>query len=262
MTAITGAMTAETRAMVGRELRALLRQPAYLAITLVQPVVWLLLFGALFHSVAEVPGFGAESYVDFLTPGVVVMCALFSSAWSGMGMHEDIDRGVMDRFLVTPVHRSALVGGRLVHQAAVTAVQSLVIVAIGLLVGAHVPSGMVGVAVLVLASILLACCFAALSNALALVVRNEETIIAASQFVILPLSFMSTIFMPAALLPGWIGAIAEVNPVNWAVVAGRDAISTSPDWAGVSVRLGALLVLAICCAGVATRAFRSYQRSL
>jgi ABC-2 type transport system permease protein len=70
--------------MTMRSVRALLRQPAYVAITLIQPVIWLLLFGALFKSVVRIPGFGTASYITFLTPGVVVMTALFSSGWSGM----------------------------------------------------------------------------------------------------------------------------------------------------------------------------------
>ena len=87
--------------MTQRHSRALLRQPYFLAITLTQPIIWLLLFGALFKSVTEIPGFAAGgSYLDYLMPGVVVMTALFSSGWSGMGIIEDMDRGLMDRFLV------------------------------------------------------------------------------------------------------------------------------------------------------------------
>ena len=70
-----------------RYLRAFLAPARYVAITLVQPMIWLLLFGALFKRVVEIPGFDAADYVDFLTPGVVVMTALFSAGWSGMALH-------------------------------------------------------------------------------------------------------------------------------------------------------------------------------
>jgi len=69
--------------IMGRELRSLLRQPWWIAITLVQPIIWLLLYGALFKKVVEIPGFEATSYIQFLTPGVVVMTALFSAGWAG-----------------------------------------------------------------------------------------------------------------------------------------------------------------------------------
>ena len=104
----------DTLFMTQRHFRNLLRQPAWILISLVQPVVWLLLYGALFRKIVEIPGFGAGSYIDFLTPGIVVMTCLFSAGWSGMDLIEDIDRGVIDRFLVSPASRSSLIAGRLV----------------------------------------------------------------------------------------------------------------------------------------------------
>ena len=74
-------------------------------IALVQPIIWLLLFGALFKAVTEIPGFAGGSYIDFLTPGVVVMLAVSSAGWTGMGFIEDINSGVMDRMLAAPVWR-------------------------------------------------------------------------------------------------------------------------------------------------------------
>src|SRR2546423_1812021 len=124
-----------------RHLRALARQPWYVAITLVQPIIWLLLFGALFGRAVEIPGFGAASYLAFLTPGVIAMTALFTNGWSGMAIIDDLDRGVMDRFLVSPARRGALMAGLVAHQAVVTAIQSAIIVALALLVGAPFARG-------------------------------------------------------------------------------------------------------------------------
>ena len=90
-----------------RYLRALFRQPAWVGITLIQPVIWLLLFGALFKSVAHIPGFHGGWYIEFLTPGLIVMLAMSSAGWSGMAYIEDMQIGVMDRFLVSPIWRGA-----------------------------------------------------------------------------------------------------------------------------------------------------------
>jgi ABC-2 type transport system permease protein len=249
--------------MTVRHVRALLRQPWYVVITLVQPVIWLLLFGALFERMTLIPGFGGGSYIEFLTPGVVVMSALFSNGWSGMGVIEDIDRGVMDRLLVSPVRRSALLNGRLVQQAIITIVQSLIIVGLAWLVGARFAGGFVGVLVLVAAGVLLGAAFASASHALALVVRREESVIAASQFVVLPTTFLSSAYLPPGLAPDWIQAIARYNPVNWALEAGRSALAGGAiDWPLVLSRLGGLLAVAMVCAVLAARAFRSYQRSV
>ena len=110
--------------LTGRYLRQLYRQPAVIGITLTQPVIWLLLFGALFKKVAELPGFGGGSYITYLTPGVVIMTALFSSSWTGMSFIEDMDTGVMDRFLTAPVPRGALIAASLAYQGVTTIVQS------------------------------------------------------------------------------------------------------------------------------------------
>src|SRR5579859_3319960 len=102
------AVVSDTWYMTQRQFMAFLRQPAYLIITLIQPVIWLFLFGALFRKVATIPGFGSGSYLDYLVPGVIVMSAVSSNMWAGMGTLEEIERGTLNRFLITPVRRSAL----------------------------------------------------------------------------------------------------------------------------------------------------------
>jgi ABC-2 type transport system permease protein len=247
--------------MTIRHLRELWRQPWYVAITLVQPLIWLLLFGALFERAVEIPGFGGD-YVDFLTPGIVVMTALFTAGWSGMGVIEDLNRGVMDRFLVSPVSRGSLIAGRLGQLAITIAIQSLVVVGLGLAVGARFPGGLAGVPVLVACSVLLAWAVGALSIGLALVARQEETLIGAVQLVVLPATFLSAGLMKQSLAPGWVQSIARFNPVDWAVDAGREALGTGVDWNLVASRVGLLALLAAVCGWVATRAFHAYQRSV
>ena len=93
--------------MAQRLLRNLLRQPWWVVISLVQPILWLLLYGQLFKRVVELPGFNADSYISFVTPGVVIMSALFAGGWNGMGVIMDMNQGVMDRLLVSPMNRAA-----------------------------------------------------------------------------------------------------------------------------------------------------------
>jgi ABC-2 type transport system permease protein len=255
-------MITESLTMTGRWLRILARQPWWIAITLLQPIIWLLLFGALFERVTDLPGFGADDYVAYLTPGIVVMTALFSGGWNGMGMLEDLRRGTLDRFLVSPVHRLPLIAGPLGQMAIVTIVQSLIIVALALALGASFGGGLVGVAVLVVCALLLALAMAGLSNALALLTRQEETLIGAVQFIVLPATFVATAFMPRELVPGWIADVAQYNPVDWAVTAGREALGADVDWGVVGGRVGLLAVLAALAALGATRAFASYRRSV
>ncbi len=245
-----------------RYLRAFLRQPSYVAFTLVQPVIWLFLFGQLFKRIVEIPGFTGASYIAFLTPGVVVMSALFSTGWSGMGYVVDMERGVMDRFLVSPVRRGALIGGELIYQAGMTLLQSLIILGLGFLAGARFNGGVVSIVVFLVSVMLLGTAFASYSNALALILRTQNAVIGAVNFVVLPLTFVSSTFMPVNLMPQWMQTVARYNPVTWAVEIGRQTLSSSVDWSVVGVRLAALLALTLICAWLSTRAFRSYQRSV
>ncbi len=240
---------------------ALLRQPWFVAITLIQPMIWLLLFGALFSSVVDIPGFAGDNYKTFLAPGIVVMNALFSAGWNGMGMINDLEKGVMDRFLVTPVSRAPLIVGGIAQSALSIVIQSLVVVAVALATGATFPGGPLGVLAMIATAVLLAAAVAGLSQAVALTARKEETLIGFVQFMALPLTFLSGAFMQLSLAPHWIETVARYNPVNWAVGAAREAVAAHPDWGYVLARMGLLLALAAACLWLAVRAFRAYQRS-
>ncbi len=247
-----------------RALRTLARQPAYAAMTIIQPVIWLLLFGQLFKSVIHVPGFTTASgtYLEFITPGVIVMTALFSSGWAGTVYIEDMNRGVMDRLLASPVRRGAMMIGTLAYQGLTTIVQTLIVFGIAYAAGARFPGAGPGIPITVLAAGLIAVIIASLSNALALLLRQQEALIGISQFIVLPLQFLSSAIMDTHLAPAWVRHVAGYNPVDWAVVASRQALSAHTAWGAVWPRLGLLAALATTMAWLATRAFGNYQRSL
>lgn len=254
------AVVSHSAYLTRRSVTALVRQPIFLVATLIQPMVWLLLFGELFRSVVDIPGFAVEgSYVEFLTPGVVAMTALFSAAWAGTVYIDDMQRGVMDRLLASPVSRAAMMNGTLAYQSLTSVVQTLIVLGVAWLMGARFAWG--GVLVTVVAAVLLTVVFAALSNAVALLVRQQEALIGISQFTALPLTFLSSAVMSLALAPAWIADVARFNPLDWAVVVSRETLLGSPDWSVVWPRLGALVVTAAVMAWLATRAFGAYQRA-
>jgi ABC-2 type transport system permease protein len=248
--------------ITARRLRFLMRQPFYLAMTLVQPLIWLLLFGQLFKRITEMPGFTTGSYITYLTPGVVVMTALFSSGWSGMALVTDMERGIMNRLLVLPVRRVALIAGSVIYEAIVVLIQALIIIGLGLALGARFPGGALSLAALVGCTMLIGAAFASFSNAVALHVRQGESVIALVTFLQLPLTFLSTTFMAQSLMPHWIQIVARFNPVNWAVVVGRQSLASNVDWSFVALHVGYLAVLALACAWFSVNAFRAYQRSI
>ena len=124
----------------------------------------------------EIPGFGAggATYLDYLVPGVVVMTALFSSGWSGMGVIEDIDRGIMDRFLVAPVHRPSLIIGRVAYDALTLVLQAVVIGGLAWLLGPASRAARSASPCSCSCALLLAASFGAISDALGLALASAS----------------------------------------------------------------------------------------
>jgi ABC-2 type transport system permease protein len=168
----------------------------------------------------------------------------------------------MDRTLTSPIRRPALVVAALTHQALVTVVQSLIMFATGLAAGARYPGGYRGLLVVLACAVLVALIFGGLSDAVALLVHQQEALIAVSQFLVLPLAFLSSVMMAPAAMPSWVERAARYNPVDWAAVASREALRTTVDWGVVLPRVGLLAALALLMAVLATRAYRVHQRSL
>ncbi len=254
---------AQTTYMTTRHLRAFMRQPWFVGMALIQPVIWLLLFGALFKNVTQIPGFTTSaSYLDYLVPGVLVMTALFSCGWSGMAIVEDLDRSIVDRFLTTPVHRSAIIAGLNIYELVAFGIQAVIIGGLAWILGAHFDGGLLGYGALTLCAMLVGASVASLSDAMALMLRQRESVIGVNTMLTLPLTFLSAAFMPLTLVPDWIATVARYNPVNWAVEAGREALTATPDWSFIAPRIIGLAILAVVMTAWATRAFRSYQRSI
>lgn len=251
----------QTLFLTARVLRNLARQPIWIVVMIVQPMFWLLLYSQLFRRITDLPGFGTTSYIDYLTPGVAVMTAFFSGSWAGMGMIEDLDRGVVERFLTTPARRGAVVLGRILESAIVATLQAILILVTGLALGAT-NGGPGGWLVILLASFLVAAGFAGLSHGVALLTRQEASMIAVAQFIGLPLLFFSSLLIARDLIPGWMRSLSLLNPVEWAVRAARGEALPGTDWAEMGAFLLLLLAFAGACGAFATWCFRSYQRAL
>src|ERR687888_501334 len=156
--------------MVGRQLRNLMREPIWIVLLLVQPMVWLLLYGQLFKRVTHLPGggFGTTSYIEFLAPAIVIMNAFFGATWSGMAMVSDLDRDVIPRFLATPVSRVSLVVSQIVRSALTALIQGIVILIVSLALGVRVHAGVLGWVVVLVAAMLMNSAFSGISQGLAL----------------------------------------------------------------------------------------------
>lgn len=256
MTTVTQTLYLTTRA-----LRNLARQPIWIVVMIVQPMFWLLLYSQLFRRITDLEGFGTASYIDYLTPGVAVMTAFFSGSWAGMGMIEDLDRGVVERFLATPARRGAVVFGRILESAIVATFQALLILLTGLVLGAT-NGGALGWLVILLAAFLVAGGFAGLSHGIALLTRQEASMIAIAQFIGLPLLFVSSLLIAQELIPGWMQTLSLLNPVEWGARAARGEALPGTDWGEIGGFLLLLALFAAATGSFATWCFRAYRRAI
>jgi ABC-2 type transport system permease protein len=244
-----------------RDLRNFVRQPSYLVVSLIQPMIWLLLFGQLLAPLMRRSG-TTDSYISLLTPGIVALTALYASGWSGIVFVNEMQQGTLNRFLVTPARHGALMAGRLVRQIIVVLIQSVVVMLIGLVLGARFSGGILIMLAFLVCVVFSTIAFASLSNALGLVTRRQESVVAIAQLLVLPLAFLSVIFVPRPEMPGWMSALARVNPVNWLVEVGQQTMRGDVDWGQVLGWSGGLLLVALVCSWLSTLAFRFYQRQV
>ncbi|MFD6700886.1 MULTISPECIES: ABC transporter permease [unclassified Microbacterium] len=229
--------------------------------SLIQPVIWILLFGQVFRTLGALPQFGGHGYIDYLVPGILMMTVLYSGAWAGTGYIDDIESGVMDQYLTSPLRRSSIIAGQLLQQLIINVLQSLVVLGIGWFGGARYPGGVGGMLIALGIATLLAAIFCCASTAVALTARSQIALISLSQLIVLPATFLSTTMMPAAAMPEWVQNVSRWNPMTWAVELGRGGLSGVYPGEGWWQAAG-LALLAALAFSWALRAIRSYQRSI
>jgi len=247
---------ADTWYLFVRNLRNSFRVPFIWVMAVIQPLIWLLLFSQLFKTIVTIPGFPYENYLAYLAPGIILMTSLFGATFSGMGTLVDIDLGYLDKMLVTPVSRNAIMLGRMGGDVVRVVVQAIIIVLIALAMGVGFASGFPGFITAILLIALLVIGFAGLSNILALRIRDHQLFIMVINFITLPLMFLSDAMMPMQMLPSWLQTVAKYNPVTYAADGIRTLMNTGFD----GIVLGkAFLVLggvALVMMGIATIMFR------
>jgi ABC-2 type transport system permease protein len=200
------------------------RNPFVLVVSLVQPVIFLVLFTEVFGAVAGgavsrgLPGVGYETY---LVPAIAVQVALAAAITSGVGLVNDIENGMFEKVLVTPMNRTAVFVGKTAAEVFRIAVQIAIILGLGVVLGAEIATGLAGAVGIVAVGVLFSLWFVAFSNALAVLTRDQESTIIGANLLQFPLLFLSSAFLPLSALPGWIRAFARVNPVTYGVDAAR-----------------------------------------
>jgi ABC-2 type transport system permease protein len=247
--------TRQALAVANSELHKLWRDPTELFTRSVQPILWLLVFGQVFGRTHAIPT-GGLSYLDFMAPGVLAQSILFTSIFFGIAIIWERDLGILQKTLVSPAYRSALVLGKGLSAGVRALAQSALVVVVTLVLGIRLrvhPIHWIGV---VLAVVLGAAVFSTFSLVVACVVKTRERFMGIGQVLTMPLFFASNAIYPIDLMPGWLQVVARLNPLTYLVDALRLLmIQGAVSAFGLGVDLAVqLLVLALLVA-VAARLY-------
>jgi ABC transporter DrrB family efflux protein len=208
----------DTLTITRRNLLVWMRVPAYLVFTVIQPVMFVLLFRYVFGGAIRVPG---GDYVGFLMPGIIGQTAAFATFGTAIALAQELKKGVIDRLRSMPMARSAVLAGRLVADTGRMLITILIIVGVGYAVGFRFTNGaLAAVAMVLLATVfgLAICCISAFTG---LAIGDEESVQAFGLIWLFPLTFLSSAFVPIPTMPGWLQAFANNQPVTNTINAMR-----------------------------------------
>ena len=203
----------DTLTITRRNLLVWMRVPAYLVFTVIQPVMFVLLFRYVFGGAIHVAG----NYVNFLMPGIIAQTAAFATFGTAIALAQELKKGVIDRLRSMPMARSAVLAGRLVADTGRMLVTILIIVGVGYAVGFRFSNGVVpAIAMVLLATVfgLAICCISAYTG---LAIGDEESVQAFGLIWLFPLTFLSSAFVPISTMPGWLQAFANNQPVTYVI---------------------------------------------
>ncbi len=250
------ALISDTWYLFIRSLKKLIRNPILLFFSLFQPIIFLVLFTQLFSSFNRLPGFPASSYLLFATPGILLQNAFSSALQSGTSVVQDIDTGYLQKMLVTPVSRYAILLGRLTTDAFRVVVQSAIILVLAYALGASVTTGIGGILLMLFTIALFGLAWSGISLALGLKTKSSETVFGIGAFLTFPLLFMSTALTPLTFMPQWIQNVSNVNPISYTVNAVRVLMLTGYDWTTILQAYTYIFGIAIVTLGATLYLFR------
>lgn len=226
-----------------RNLVQIPRIPELLVFATIQPVMFVLLFRYVFGGAIDV---GGESYVNYLMAGIFAQTVAFGSVTTGIGLAEDLQRGLVDRFRSLPMSRSAVLTGRTIADLVRNSFVVLVMLLVGLLVGFRPEAGVAGWAAAIGLLLLLSFAFSWIGATIALLMRSVEAVQSAGFIWLFPLTFASSAFVQTDGMPGWLEAFANAQPITQIVDATRGFLLDQPvgnhGWLALAWCLGILLV--------------------
>ena len=227
--------------MAEMEVRKLLHDPTELITRAVQPVLWLGVFGEAMSKIRAIPT-GGYTYLQFITPGILAQSVTFIAIFYGLSIIWERDMGLLQKLLVTPTPRMALVWGKMISAGIRGLSQAVIVFLFSLLLSVHLRFTPLVILGVVAITMLGAGFFTGMSMIMASIVKTRERFMGVGQVVTLPLFFASNAIYPIDIMPRWLQIVANVNPMSY-MVDGLRALLVTGDLSRVPLDIG-ILVLA------------------
>ncbi|MEU7057932.1 ABC transporter permease [Streptomyces sp. NPDC046197] len=213
-------LPARIAAMCAVELQKLRHDRTELYTRAVQPALWLLIFGQTFTRIRAIPT-GGIPYIDYMAPGIIAQSAMFIAIFYGIQIIWERDAGVLDKLLVTPTPRSALITGKAFAAGVKSLIQAVVVIVIAAVLGVALTWNPLRLLAVAAAVILGSAFFSCLSMSIAGIVLSRDRLMGIGQAITMPLFFGSNALYPVAVMPGWLQAVSRANPLSYQVDALR-----------------------------------------
>jgi ABC-2 type transport system permease protein len=249
----------ETYHLGMRTMRRFLRVPANWISIIFFPLIQLLAFSQLYKDIVTLPAFGDVSYLAYLAPGQVVFAAFMAVAWSAYGLLIEYRNGYLDKLRASPIGRWSILIGEMVPLFLQAAVMAGVLLLVSLLLGATLVTGIGGFVLILLLSGVFGLAVAGVSFIPALLTKSEQATSALS-LLMFPVIFISTAFVPRELMPGWMQAVNDWNPVTYQIEAIRALMTDGYDWAAIGRALLAMAIVGVILQLGTLLAFRRLTR--
>lgn len=246
----------DTYTIFWREMKRYRKSRSGVVIRLIQPAIWIIVIGNTFSGtqpLIQSVGFEGE-YIEFMTPGVVVLTAIFTSIFGGVNTLWDRRYGFMNKALTSPISRSSIALGKMLAISMIAALQASLILGIAFAIGVSFPSFIVIVPIMAIV-ILFSLGFSGISVMVAATAKSQETFWGIINFLGMPLFMLSPALFPLELLPDWLAGAAKLNPVTYTVLLVRELMTGITEGVSSIMSIAIITVFVIAMVGLASYVF-------
>lgn len=246
----------DTYTIFWREMKRYRKSRSGVLIRLIQPAVWIIVIGNTFagtQPLIQSVGFEGE-YIAFMTPGVIILTAIFTSIFGGVNTLWDRRYGFMNKALTSPISRSSIALGKMLAISLIAALQATLILGIALAIGVSFPNPLL-IAPIMAIVILFSLGFSGISVMVAATAKSQETFWGIINFLGIPLFMLSPALFPLELLPEWLGFAARLNPVTYTVLLVRGMMTGVNEGVNSILSIGIIAAFVVVMIGLASYVF-------